>query len=171
MDNNNHDELRKKITKWLIEEYPFAEINIITNPNAIFQIKLTNRKGPFVALPSYLTLLKDHPDRMIIGFYWKLSEDYRKSIIGLKPEAKIKLQKDLNIGFLLMHLNLIIDPNFEDMQYIKGEYQLILDGLNKHTLIESLIKINCGHGYILSQIDLLLGEGKNHGFNPYKKLD
>ncbi len=88
------------------------------------------------------------------------------SINGLKSDVKKRFQKELSSGFLLMNLNLIPQPSIENIQKIKAEDFVILDGLTKHSLIRSVIKINCAHGYILSLFDLIMDQG----FDPYRKL-
>lgn len=160
------EDIKKKIRTWLIEEYPTLEIESISNSNAFFHLKIRNNKAGAAALPTNIIMINDLPDRIFINFNWQLHEQQIKSINALKPEAKKKLQKQLNIGFLLMYLNFIPKPNIQDIQKIIVEDQIILDGLNKHTLIKALQKINCTYGYILSQFDLILDQG----FDPYRQL-
>ena len=160
------DNLEKKIKTWLVEEYFDADIVLVPNPNVFFQIRIKNKNAGAAALPSYITLANDVPDRLIVSFYWQLDEKQIKSISALKLDAKKKFQKELAQGFLLMNMLLIPEPSIENIQRIKAQTLIILDGLNKHTLISSIIKVNSAHGYILSLFDLLMDQG----FDPYKQL-
>jgi len=141
--------------QWLKEEYPLADIQLIHNSTALFQIDIKDD----TSIPTHIFILKNAADRLIIEIYWQLSDDYIKSIAGLKTDAKTKFLKQLTQGFLLMHLNFVVEPNPQNVERIKMQTQIILDGLTKHTLVESLFKVNSGHGYILSLIDLIMDQG------------
>jgi len=160
------EELEKKIKTWLIEEYFDADIVLVPNPKVFFQIRITNKKAGPAGLPSYITLTKDEPDKILVSFYWQLHEMQIKSIAGLKEEAKKKFQKQLGQGFLLMHLDFRPEPSIGNVQKIEAIDRIFLDGLSKHSLINAVIKINCAHGYVLSLFDLIIDQG----FNPYREL-
>lgn len=160
------EELEKKIKTWLIEEYPTLEIESIPHPSIYFHLQIRQKEAGSAASPTSIALTKDNPDRLFIYFYWQLHEMQVNSINGLKSDVKKRFQKELSSGFLLMNLNLIPQPSIENIQKIKAEDFVILDGLTKHSLIRSVIKINCAHGYILSLFDLIMDQG----FDPYRKL-
>lgn len=152
-------QLQQKVIQWLKEEYPVADIQLIPNPTALFQIDIKDKDGEGASLPTHIFLLKNRADRLVIEIYWQLSDDYIKSIAGLKTDAKTKFLKELTQGFILMHLSFVTEPDPENVERIKIQTQIILDGLTKHTLVESLFRVNSGHAYILSLIDLIMDQG------------
>lgn len=160
------EEIEKKIKTWLVEEYFDSDIVLVPNSNVFFQIRITNKKAGPAALPSYFTLTKNEPDKILVSFYWQVHEMQIKSINALKEDARKTFKKKLAQGFLLMHLDFRPEPSMEDIQKIKVIDRIFLDGLTKHAIINSLTKINCAHGYVLSLFDLIMDQG----FDPYKEL-
>jgi hypothetical protein len=167
LSSENYNELRQKIETWLKEEYPDSEIVLVPNNDVHFQIRLKNNQAGLAAVPTYLTLSKLNPDRLVISFYWQLDEQIVKSLNGLKQDAKNKFYKELQQGFLLMNLYYIPEPNWNQIEKIKVKDQIILDGLTKNSIIISVMKINSAHGFIYSKLDLLMDQG----FEPYRKPD
>jgi hypothetical protein len=92
--SDSPEKLEKEIKTWLIEEYFDADIVLVPNPKVLFQICITNKKADPAALPSYITLTKDEPDKILVSFYWQLHEMQIKSIAGLKEETKREISKE-----------------------------------------------------------------------------
>ena len=159
-------QLQQKVMQWLKEEYQLADIQLIPNPTALFQIDIRDKDGAGASLPTHIFILKNRADRLVIEIYWQLSDDYIKSIEGLKTDAKREFLKKLTQGFILMHLNFVTEPDSQNVERVKIQTHIILDGLTKHTLVESLFRVNSGHAYILSLIDLIMDQGFGSSRKP-----
>ena len=151
-------QLQQKVMQWLNEEYPDADVQLIPNDTVLFQIDIKDKEGEGANLPMHIFILRNKPDRLVIEIYWQLSATYNKSITWLKADAKTKFLKQLKQGFILMHLNFATEPDSENLERVKIQTHIILDGLTKHTLVESLFRVSSGHAYILSLIDLIMDQ-------------
>lgn len=152
-------QLQQRIMQWLYEEYPDADVQLIPNDTALFQIDIKDKEGEGASLPTDIFILRNKADRVVIEIYWQLPDNYIKSIAGLKADAKTKFLKKLTQGFILMNLYFIPEPDLDNLERVRIQTNIILDGLTKHTLVESLFRVNSGHAYILSLIDLIMDQG------------
>ena len=160
----NHSEVKVNIERWISEHFSFAKVTDETSDKTNFVLKVEGKDKESKIPPMRIFQSKDS-DIVQIGWTWHLDDITKKSYAALLPEVRVKLQKGIQMGFLLMHLDLNVKENFQNLEAMNTYREILADGITKDRIIDVFREVLCARAFIMSQFDTLGVPGTK--FDPY----
>lgn len=159
-----HSEVKENIERWISEHFSFAKVTDETSDKTNFVLNVEGKDKKSKIPPMRIFQSKDS-DIVQIGWTWHFDDRTKKSYAALLPEAKEKLQKGIQMGFLLMHLDLNVRENFQNLEGINSYREILEDGITKDRVIDVFREVLSARAFVMSQFDALGVPGTK--FDPY----
>jgi hypothetical protein len=142
---------KEKIKLWLSEEGKF-DVKEEPKPETHFFLRVDYKLPPTSIIPLFIFAPREEKiDKIVVLWKWSLLPEYRESFLAINDSVKNELRKDIECGFMLMHLLSKFTPNIEYLQSIEAQKVIRIDGLTKDRLFDVMTQVHDGFAFIMLQ--------------------
>lgn len=134
------NDTRNKIKKWILEEKKLGLSDRGASKLNAFALLVTTKDSK--RIPIQMIGSKTNDRKILVCWIWGLPREHAKIIkTGIPNAVKKKCESEISTGLSLMNLPVVFEPSMEELEKIRVEQFIHLDGLTKDRLYDVINKL------------------------------